>query len=65
MPPIPIDEAPERPSNVINLMDALRKSVAADVRAKKPVKSEKAPPAAKKLGVVKAAPKAASKRKSA
>ncbi len=64
--PIPIDEAPERPSNVINLMDALRKSVAADVRAKKPVKSEKAPPAAaKKLGVVKAAPKAASKRKSA
>lgn len=65
--PLPREEEPERPSNVINLMDALRKSVAADVRAKKPVKSEKAPPAAasKKISVVKAAPKAASKRKSA
>jgi DNA end-binding protein Ku len=64
--PIPIDEAPQRPSNVINLMDALRKSVASDPRAKKPVKSEKAPPAAaKKLGIVKAAAKTASKRKSA
>ncbi len=64
--PIPIDEAPQRPSNVINLMDALRKSVSADVRAKKPVKSEKAPPAAsKKMSMVKAPAKTASKRKSA
>lgn len=65
--PVPIDEAPQRPSNVINLMDALRKSVAADVRQKKPVKSEKAPAAAasKKMSVVKAPAKTASKRKSA
>ncbi len=63
--PIPIDEAPERPSNVINLMDALRKSVASDVRAKKPVKSEKTPAAAKKISVVRTAAKTASRRKSA
>jgi DNA end-binding protein Ku len=62
--PIPIDEAPKRPSNVVNLMDALRKSVGADARAaKKPVKNEKpgaaAKPAAKSNG------KQAAKRKSA
>jgi DNA end-binding protein Ku len=65
--PIPIDEGPaHRPSNVINLMDALRESLGKDVRpAKKPPKSEKELPAAKKLGVVKAPAKTASKRKSA
>jgi DNA end-binding protein Ku len=64
--PVPVEEEPQRPSNVINLMDALRKSVAADVRAKKPVKSEKAAAVpAKKMAVVKAPAKTASKRKSA
>ena len=65
--PIPIDEGPvQRPSNVINLMDALRESLGTDARtAKKPPKSEKEAPAAKKLGVVKAPSKSASKRKSA
>ena len=64
--PIPIDEGPaQRPSNVINLMDALRQSVGKDVRGeKKPPKSEKELPG-KKIGVVKAQAKTASKRKSA
>lgn len=62
--PIPIDEAPrQRPGNVVNLMDALRKSIGTDSRAeKKPVKSAK--PAAAKPAE-KAAGKAAAKRKSA
>lgn len=64
--PVPVDEEPRRPSNVINLMDALRQSVGKDERAaKKPPKSEKELPAAKKMGIVKAPAKAASKRKSA
>jgi DNA end-binding protein Ku len=66
--PIPVEEEPERPSNVINLMDALRQSIGRDARpAKKPVKSEKEAPAAasKKIGIVKAPAKTASKRKSA
>ncbi len=52
--PIPIDEAPRKqPTNVVNLMDALRKSVGADTRVgKKPPKSEKAAPA-KKIALVK------------
>lgn len=65
--PVPIDEAPkQRPSNVVNLMDALRKSIGSDARpapAKKPVKSVKEPPA-KGIGIVKPAAKSA-KRKSA
>jgi DNA end-binding protein Ku len=60
--PVPIDEAPtKQPTNVVNLMDALRKSIGPDTRsAKKPPKSEKEPPA-KKIALV----KAQSKRKSA
>ena len=65
--PIPIDEGPkERPSNVVNLMDALRKSIGSEARpvaAKKPVKSVKEQPA-KGIGIVKPPAKAA-KRKSA
>jgi DNA end-binding protein Ku len=70
--PLPVDEAPApRPSNVINLMDALRKSIgeapaSAKVAAKKPPVSEKEPK--KGIGVVKSAPaktaaKPAAKRK--
>ena len=60
--PIPIDEAPrQRPSNVVNLMDALRKSIGADA-AKKPVKSAKPP--AKSVAIEKPAAKS-TKRKSA
>ncbi|KAA6463041.1 Ku protein [Acidobacteria bacterium AB60] len=73
--PLPVEEAPApRPSNVINLMDALRKSIgeapaAAKVAAKKPPVSEKTPPK-KGIGIVKEAPaktaaKAPTKRKSA
>jgi DNA end-binding protein Ku len=60
--PVPIDEAPtKQPTNVINLMDALRKSIGPDSRTgKKPPKSEKEP-AAKKIALV----KPQSKRKSA
>lgn len=63
--PIPIDEAPkQRPSNVVNLMDALRKSIGgAD---KKPVKSAKpAAAAAKPAKAEKEVAKPAAKRKSA
>jgi len=64
--PIPIDEAPrERPSNVINLMDALKKSIGADVpSAKKPPKSVREAPA-KGVGLVKGQVKSGAKRKSA
>ena len=64
--PVPIDEAPrERPSNVINLMDALRKSIGSDApSAKKPPKSEKEA-AAKSIRLVKGQSKASPKRKSA
>jgi DNA end-binding protein Ku len=52
--PVPIDEAPtKQPTNVVNLMDALRKSIGPDTRVgKKPPKSEKEPPA-KKIALVK------------
>lgn len=52
--PVPIDEAPRKqPSNVVNLMDALRKSIGPETRTgKKPPKSEKEPPA-KKIALVK------------
>jgi DNA end-binding protein Ku len=65
--PIPTDEAPKQQTGkVINLMDALRKSIGDDSRAaKKPPKSEKEPPAAAKLGLVKGQSKAPAKRKSA
>jgi DNA end-binding protein Ku len=64
--PIPIDEAPrERPSNVINLMDALKKSIGADVpSAKKPPKSVREAQA-KGVGLVKGQVKSGTKRKSA
>ena len=60
--PVPVDEAPAKhPTNVINLMDALRKSIGPATRAgKKPPKSEKESPA-KKIALV----KPQSKRKSA
>ncbi len=60
--PVPIDEAPKKqPTKVVNLMDALRKSIGPDKPlAKKPPKSEKAPPA-KKIALV----KSNAKRKSA
>ena len=65
--PVPIDEGPkQRPSNVVNLMDALRKSIGSEARPaaeKKPVKSAKESPA-KGIGIVKAPAKSA-KRKSA
>lgn len=63
--PIPIDEAPkQRPSNVVNLMDALRKSIGS--AEKKPVKSAKpAAAAAKPARVEKVVAKPSSKRKSA
>jgi DNA end-binding protein Ku len=63
--PVPIDEEPRRqPAKVVNLMDALRKSIGPDTRlGKKPPKSEKEP-AAKKIGLVKSPVKTA-KRKSA
>jgi len=66
--PIPVDEAPApRANNVINLMDALRKSVgdaAAARGAKKPPVSENEL-AKKGIGIVKAPAKTASKRKTA
>lgn len=65
--PIPIDEAPQRrPSNVVSLMDALRKSIGDDARAaKKPVKSAKPAAVAKPVVAEKPNAKPASKRKSA
>jgi DNA end-binding protein Ku len=64
--PIPKDEAPAaRKTNVVNLMDALRKSVGEERSRppKKPVASEKSP-ARKGIGLVKSA-KTAHRRKSA
>jgi DNA end-binding protein Ku len=63
---LPIEEAPrQRPSNVINLMDALRKSLAADARSgKKPPKSEREAPA-RGIGLVKGQAKSGTKLKSA
>jgi len=67
--PVPKDEAPKtRRNNVVNLMDALRKSIDSDSTAKrpprKPVKSEKEP-ARRGIGLVKQAAKTAGRRKSA
>jgi DNA end-binding protein Ku len=65
--PIPTEEAPKpHTGKVINLMDALRKSIGDEPRAtKKPPKIEKEAPAAGKLGLVKGQAKAPAKRKSA
>ena len=62
--PIPSEEAPKpQTGKVINLMDALRKSIEDDTRAaKKPPRGEKQP---QKIALVKAQTKAAQKRKSA
>jgi DNA end-binding protein Ku len=67
--PIPKDEEPApRPSNVVNLMDALRKSIGSEAAS---ARSEKKPPvsvkepAAKSIGLVKTPPKSAAKRKTA
>ena len=66
--PIPTEEAPKpQTGKVINLMDALRKSIGADAdtrSAKKPPKSEKEPQT-RKLGLVKGQSKTPAKRKSA
>jgi DNA end-binding protein Ku len=67
--PVPKDETPNtRRNNVVNLMDALRKSLDSDSAAKrppkKPVKSEKEP-ARRSIGLVKPAAKTAARRKSA
>jgi DNA end-binding protein Ku len=63
--PIPVEETQKTPQGkVINLMDALRKSIGEDARlGKKPPKSEKEPQ--RKLGLVKPQSKAPAKRKSA
>lgn len=65
--PIPAEEEPKpQPGKVINLMDALRKSLGESEKlGKKPPKSEKEPAAARKLGLVKGQAKAPAKRKSA
>ena len=64
--PIPSEEAPKpQTGKVINLMDALRKSIGDEERSgKKPPRSEKEPPA-RKLGLVKGQNKPAGKRKTA
>ena len=64
--PIPTEEAQKpQQGKVINLMDALRKSLGEEARpGKKPPKSEKEP-AGRKLGLVKPHGKAPTKRKSA
>ena len=68
--PVPKDEAEQPKSNVINLMDALRKSLGGEDAGsgkrvpKKPVASEKAD-SKKGIGLVKAPAKAAAKRKTA
>ncbi len=64
--PIPTEEAPRpQTGKVINLMDALRKSIGEDPRAaKKPPKNEREPQT-RKLALVKAQSKASAKRKSA
>lgn len=63
--PVPIDEAPRpQAGKVVNLMDALRKSIGQDT-GKKPPKSEKAPAASKKMGIVKPQAKPVARRKSA
>jgi len=65
--PVPKDEAPAaRRSNVVNLMDALRKSVGGDAAAPSAKKKEPARGSAKKgISLVKSAAKTGSRRKSA
>jgi DNA end-binding protein Ku len=69
--PVPVEEEPKpMPGKVINLMDALRKSIGEEGQmGKKPPKSEKEAPQKGKIGLVKAQDKtqskAAAKRKSA
>jgi DNA end-binding protein Ku len=69
--PIPQDEVAPKASSgkVVNLMDALRKSLGSESKSatvpKKPVVSEKAPAAGKGIGLVKTPAKSAAKRKSA
>jgi DNA end-binding protein Ku len=63
--PIPTEAPRQQSAKVINLMDALRKSIGPDTRlGKKPPKSETELPG-KKMGLVKTQAKAPSKRKSA
>jgi DNA end-binding protein Ku len=63
--PIPAEEAPRpQQGKVINLMDALRKSIGEEARpTKKPPKSEKEP--ARKFGIVKGQSRTSGKRKTA
>jgi DNA end-binding protein Ku len=62
--PIPKDEVPQKSSGkVINLMDALRKSVSSETTASPNAKT--ASPTQKGIGLVKAPVKTASKRRSA
>ena len=63
---LPVEEAPrQRPSNVIDFMDALRKSLGPDaLSAKKPPKSEREAPR-KGIGLVKGRAKLGTMRKSA
>jgi DNA end-binding protein Ku len=64
--PVPVEEEPKpQTGKVINLMDALRKSIGEGERpGKKPPKSEKEAPA-RKFGLVKGQGKATAKRKTA
>jgi DNA end-binding protein Ku len=64
--PIPTEEAPKpQMGKVINLMDALRKSIGEDAKSsKKPPRSEKEPPG-KKIALVKSQARGSAKRKSA
>jgi DNA end-binding protein Ku len=64
--PVPTEEVPKpQHGKVINLMDALRKSIGEEARpSKKPPKSEKEAPA-RKFGLVKGQSRAAGKRKTA
>jgi DNA end-binding protein Ku len=65
--PVPVEEEPRpQPGKVINLMDALRKSIGGETQAgKKPPRSEKEAPQKGKIGLVKGQSKAPAKRKSA
>ncbi len=68
--PVPVDEAPKpQPGKIVNLMDALRKSIGTEAASTRP--AGKKPPASvnevpeKKIGLVKAPPKSAARRKTA
>ncbi len=69
--PVPVDEVPQKaaPSNVINLMDALRKSIGSEAApaksAKKPPMSEKEAAPRKGIGLIKSPAKTTAKRKTA